>query len=265
MRLLVLSDIHLEFGSFSLPEKLDDFDVAVFAGDIGRPIVQAIQWIEQQRRGPLRGRPAVFVVGNHELYGSEINAALSDGIAMAERYGIHMLAPGCVVLGGTRFIGATLWTDYDLYGNPAGSRRVARRAMNDHGLIQISENEGKRLFTPEDAEAAHRSELAFITRQLAQPFSGATVMVTHHAPHPGSIQPRYRGDPLSPAFTSDLSALIERYQPELWIHGHDHGSHDYRVGLTRVVSNQAGYPLRGGGRENPSFNPCLIVDVGKPT
>jgi Icc-related predicted phosphoesterase len=261
MRLLVLSDIHLEFGPFALPEDLGEFDAAVFAGDVGRPITAAIRWVEQQRRGPLKGRPTIFVPGNHEFYHGEIHLALREGQALAEQCAIHMLAPGCVVVGNVRFIGATLWTDFNLFGKSRTSRVAARHGMNDHRLIHIVENGRRRAFAPEHAVAIHRSELAFIMEQLSQPFDGATVVVSHHAPHPGSIQPKFRGDQLAPAYCSDLTRVIDQFQPELWIHGHDHGSHDYHVGRTRILSNQAGYTKRNGGRENPNFDPRLIVEV----
>lgn len=264
MRLLVMSDIHLEFGTFSLPDDLPELDVAVFAGDVARPITGSIKWIDKQRRGPLRGRPAIFVPGNHEFYGDELRSALRAGLALAQGCGIHMLAPGCVTIGGTRFIGSTLWTDYSLFQNPAGAMNVARRGMNDHSLIEIAEDNRRRPFTPEDAAGLHRIDVSELTRYLAEPFDGPTVVVTHHAPHPGSVRPIYRNDPLAPAFASDLSAVIQRFQPELWIHGHDHGSHDYQVGETRILTNQAGYPRRDGSRENRDFDPRLIVKVGAP-
>lgn len=261
MRLLVLSDIHLEFAPFELPNDIEDFDVAVFAGDIGRPIADAIEWIEWQRSGLLKGRPVVFVPGNHELYGAELAESLSTGKILAQQAGIHMLAPGMVIVGDTRFIGCTLWTDYALLGDPRSARQAALMAMNDHRLIEIIEDHRRMRFLPTHAAALHALDLDFTVECLQKPFDGSTVVVTHHAPHPGSVQPRYRGDPLSPAFASDLTEVIERYHPELWIHGHDHGSHDYRVGQTRVLSNQAGYPKCGGGRENPDFNPRLVVEV----
>lgn len=261
MRLLVMSDIHLEFAPFSLTDDVADFDVAVFAGDIGRPIAASLEWIAAQRHGPLKDQPVIFVPGNHEFYGAELRSALESGAVLAQRYGIHLLAPGSVVLSGSRFIGATLWTDYCLFGNPGGAMNVASRAMNDHRLISIAEGGERRLFTPDHAVALHRHDLSEITRQLATPFAGPTIIVTHHGPHPNSVQPIFRNDPLAPAFSSNLSGLIERFQPELWIHGHDHGSHDYLVGKTRVLTNQAGYPRRGGNRENKCFDPRLIIEV----
>lgn len=50
MSLLVLSDIHLERGPFTLPDDIGEFDVAVFAGDVDRPIANSIDWIDLQTR-----------------------------------------------------------------------------------------------------------------------------------------------------------------------------------------------------------------------
>ena len=261
MRILEMSDIHLEFGPFSLPDDITDFDVAVFAGDISRPISSAIEWIDIQRRSALKGRPAIFVPGNHEFYGTEIGAALREGKALAQTAGIHLLAPGAVIIGGARFVGGTLWTDYNLLGDARSARRAALSGMNDHRRITVVEAGRRMPFRPVHALSLHRQDLAFITQTLEEPFDGPTVVATHHAPHSKSVQPQYEGDPLSPAFASDLCNVIERYQPALWIHGHDHGSHDYRVGLTRVVSNQAGYPKGEGARENPRFDPRLVLDL----
>jgi Icc-related predicted phosphoesterase len=39
---------------------------------------------------------------------------------------------------------------------------------------------------------------------------------------------------------SDLSGLVETYQPALSVHGHTHKSSDYRIGKTRVLRNPHG-------------------------
>lgn len=92
--------------------------------------------------------------------------------------------------------------------------------------------------------------------QFSEQFDGPTVVVTHHAPHPGSVHPGFTNDLLTPSFVSDLSSEIERWQPDLWVHGHVHDSFDYRVGRTRVLCNP-----RGCGDENRDFNPGLVVEV----
>ena len=91
---------------------------------------------------------------------------------------------------------------------------------------------------------------------LATPFDGPTVVITHHAPHWDSVHPKFRSDPVTGAFASDLSSLIIQHQPNLWVHGHVHNSSDYRVGTSRIVCNPHGY-----GNENPAFNGQFVVEV----
>jgi len=263
MRLLIVSDVHLEFGAFVFPRAMPEFDVAVFAGDMHQPINAALKWMEEQREaGPLLGRGIVYVAGNHEFYKSEMKGNLVAGAERAEAARIHFLHRRTVILGDVRFIGCTLWTDYRLLGTPKPSMVFAGQELNDHRLIRYREESGHySRFMPWHAAAEHRLDLAFIRGELSKAHEGPTVVVTHHAPHPQSVQPRHQGSALSPAFVSDLSGLIEDHQPDLWIHGHDHGSHDYRVGRTRVLANQAGYPNLHGGRENPWFNPVCVVEV----
>lgn len=263
MRLLVISDIHLECGKFEFPAPMPEFDVAVFAGDIGQPISAAAQWLSTQREiGPLQNRPIVYVPGNHEFYGTEFKSNLAKGAEAAALADVDLLFRRTVIINGVRFVGCILWTDYRLYGTPKPSMVYAGQTLNDHRLIRYREEGGHySRFMPWHAAAEHRLDLTFVRHELAITHSGPTVVVTHHAPHPHSIASRYQGSPLTPAFASDLSNIIEEFQPELWIHGHDHGSHDYRVGRTRVFANQAGYPNLHGDRENHGFNPLCVVEV----
>lgn len=262
MRLLIISDLHLEFGPFVFPADLPEFNVAVFAGDVHQPITAAIQWLARERDvGALQGRPVVYVPGNHEFYHHEMKAGLAEAALAAEEVGIHLLNRRALVIDGVRFIGCILWTDYQLLGTPKPSMFHARQELNDHILIRYREESGHiSRFTPLHAEAEHRLDRAFLKSELDKWHHGPTVVVTHHAPHPGSVQRLHQGSALSPAFASDLSELIIPYQPELWIHGHDHGCHDYHVGETRIFSNQAGYP-RAERREVSGFRPDCVVEV----
>lgn len=264
MKLLVLSDLHLEFlpDGYLLPAIAADFDAVVLAGDIHCPLKRSLEWIARQRDGgAFDGRPVVFVPGNHEFYKSHIARDMPEAEHLAASLGVSLLSPGCVTIGGVRFVGATLWTDYALNGYVPTAKMAASLGLNDHRMIRFRETGGSVGFSPSHAEMLHRRDLSFIVDQLSEPHAGPTVVVTHHAPHPGSVAERYAGQPLTAAFASDLSAVILEHQPELWIHGHDHGSHDYMVGQTRILSNQAGYPTQDGTRENSSFDPELVAEI----
>lgn len=158
-----------------------------------------------------------------------------------------------VTVDDVRFIGATLLTDYELYGDPDTAMKAARLGIDDHRLIRV----GSRPFMPAGALRMHKQSVAYLESTLAEPSAGETVVVTHHCPHPGSVHQSYAGGRLNPAFCSNHGWLIERYQPTAWIHGHTHSSFDYQVDSTRVVCNPKGY-----GSENPAFDPHLVVEVG---
>jgi len=112
----------------------------------------------------------------------------------------------------------------------------------------------------------HEVARAWLKEELAKPFDGKTVVVTHHGPHPLSVHPRYVGDPLNAAFVSDLSALMPGV--DLWLHGHTHAGSDYQVGRCRVVANPAGYVRNREFAhrddfvfENETFDRNLIVEL----
>lgn len=250
MRLLIMSDLHVEHGPrWSLPDDLPAHDVVVLAGDIHAPPAAAVEWATAEF-----STPVVYVPGNHEFYGDQIDRQLTEGRLRSVETNVHFLDKRSVVIAGVRFVGCILWTDYLLYGSPSESMAEAARFLNDHRLIVG--------FRPGDALHRHREDLAYLEEALAQPHDGPTVVVTHHAPHPGSVAPQFINDPLTPSFASDLTATIERYKPEIWIHGHMHNPSDYVVGSTRIVCNPKGYGPHAVGTlpENTTFEP-IIVEV----
>ena len=116
------------------------------------------------------------------------------------------------------------------------------------------------LFAPADAAALFDRHASWLEARLATPFSGPTVVVTHHAPSPRSIHPRFAGLPLNVCFVSDTEHLLEGRRVALWIHGHTHDSFDYVANGTRVVCNPRGY-AKNGINENPAFDPGLIITL----
>jgi hypothetical protein len=151
-------------------------------------------------------RPVIYVPGNHEFYGYDID--LTAELEAAAPENITVLSDDVLVLDGVRFLGSTLWTDFKLHGEGEAwlARERARRSMNDFVRIR---NGGHR-FRPEDSVVLHEASRTWLVRQLEQPFDGPTVVITHHLPALKSIAPRYASDPLNPAFASRLENECER-------------------------------------------------------
>lgn len=261
MRIQVASDLHLEFLARALPrERLvvpaRGAKVLLLAGDIG----SGTAGLEAFADWPV---PVVYVPGNHEFYQHDIGETRGRMRETAARLGVHLLDDQAVELGGVRFVGATMWTDFALYGKPEHGMFTASQYMNDFRLIRT----GRTTFRPEDSVGLHQASRTWLEGVLAQPFDGKTVVVTHHLPHRRSIAATFAGDSLNPAFASDLSELVAH--TDLWVHGHTHASFDYRVGDCRVVANPAGYARNYTSAmsaedlalENPAFRKNLTVVV----
>jgi predicted phosphodiesterase len=253
MKLHVLSDLHLSQAGFEPPAT--DADVIVLAGDIARPR-EAIAWASRFTQ------PVLYVAGNHEFYGASLagTRALLHELCAGTR--MHFLDDEEVTLDGVRFLGSTLWTDFALLG-PGAAREsgiaAATAFMRDFQRIRLADD-ADTLLTPEHWTELHRRHAGWLEQRLAQAHEGPTVVITHHAPSPRSIHPRFAGSPVNASFVSDAERLMGRDRVQLWIHGHTHDSFDYEVAGTRVVCNPRGY-VREGRQENASFDPGLVIEV----
>ena len=243
MRIRIYSDIHLERAPFA--PAAGDADLIVLAGDIANG-ASGIEWARATFT-----MPVLYLAGNHEYYDGEFE---SVQYAMRAAAGgvVELLDCSRLFVGGVRFLGCTLWTDYSLA--PQGERAMviddARKLNPDYQKIRF----GARAMAPEDAIALCGRHRGWLAGELAQPFRGETVVVTHFAPHPRSIAPAYAGHRANPAFVVDLEEAMGT--PTLWIHGHTHTCFDYRVRGTRVVCNPRGYP-----GEQTGFLPDLTVEI----
>lgn len=255
MKAWVISDLHLEFGNaFSEPTPAD-VDILICAGDVlTRGIVPSIEWLAANVASSI---PAVFVAGNHEYYRAAVQESIKAARSLRDRYPhIHFLENGAVEIGGVRFIGGTLWTDFRvLGGDPAFAMIAAETGMNDYRKIKFSKQPYRR-FKPIHAYRMHQETRAFLGSELTENASRRTVVISHHAPSFKSIQQEFRGDPLSACYASDLENLVRESAPQLWVHGHVHRRVDYVVGQTRVISNPRGYP-----GERSGFDPGLVVEI----
>jgi predicted phosphodiesterase len=249
MRIHVLSDLHLEFAAFDLPDVAAD--VIVLAGDI-HTRDRGLAFANQCARCPI-----IYVAGNHEYYGAAI-PKLDDQLAnQTAGTSMRFLQNAAAEIDGVRFFGTTLWTDFCLLGEPTreAAMAVSRTTMTDYKKTRITPD--YRQLTPTFVLSQFRQSLAFLKTTLARPFNGPTVVVTHHAPSLESLAPSHRGDVISASYASSLDELICASGATLWIHGHTHRCADYHVGETRIVSNQRGYP----GETSLGFEPTRLVTL----
>ena len=265
MKLHILSDLHTEGTAFTAPET--DADVIVLAGDIGKH-THGLEWAAKQKA--FAGKPVILVLGNHEFYGAELFGITKQCRMKAEGYQaqgipIYLLDNETLVLDGVKFTGSVLWSDYRLFGeaNMQICMVEAKRGMRDHQVIRYSERGivddfvlRDALFFPVHAERLFRKAKNFLREELAKPFSGKTVVITHHLPSRKSVATRFDTDLLSAAFASNLDNLVEK--ADLWIHGHTHDPFDYELGKCRVICNPRGYPSENF-RNN--FQQGLVVEV----
>lgn len=256
MRIQLLSDLHLETEVFE-PEPAPGAELLVLAGDIDST------WAAFER---FRGwpQPILFVAGNHEFDGRELNDAWPALRRRCEQLSITLLERESVVRTDAsgkriRFVGTTRWSDFDLFG--AAQRGKAMRAASYFMQLMEATRDG----APYDAAAVRIDALAcraWLEAELALPAGAwdSTVVITHFAPSAASADPRYGRQSGTASFCNADDDLIGK--ADLWIHGHLHCAHDYRVpragGSTRVVCNSRGHAAKG---EAAQHRPRLVLEV----
>ncbi|MCB5188869.1 metallophosphoesterase [Methylobacillus caricis] len=259
MRLLILSDLHRELWLDSGPQigtHSSDVDVVILAGDIDSGD-KAVKWAQKT----FQNTPVIYIAGNHEFYGhciQDIEAKISSAASATSN--VRFLNCSEMLLDGYRFLGATLWTDYELFSVDLKQKAMsmAKDILADYRYIKRS-SLTKEFITPEDTIVLHQRHVQWLEERLLQPFDGKTIVVTHMGPSIKSITKTYINDPVSAGFASDLEFLVK--QADLWVHGHIHESVDYMIQGCRVLTNPCGYRTRGGAPENWEFDPNLVVIV----
>lgn len=268
MRLRVFSDLHIDAAGPHGEVDVTDCDAIAICGDVSERLsTRALGWL-QEHVAPA-GVPVLYVPGNHDFYHTRFPRELDKARPRFEQAGIHLLAQGeSVVIDDVLFVGATLWTDYQIAGDTHSAMLSAASkngGMNDHRLIRDAADPG-RPFLPHHALAEHKRALDNIRAELGAREPGqASVLLTHHGVSPRSLQHGEVETIADACYASDLEDLICAYAPDLVVHGHVHVSVDYEIGTTRVISNPAGYRRKlhnGWELENPAFAPSYTVEVG---
>jgi len=236
------SDIHLEFGGLEVPN--NDADIIVAAGDIGI-YKQGVDWLRSLNK------PVVYVAGNHEYYKNEYQETLTLIREQCAGSNVQFLENNSFVFQGVRFLGCTLWTDLFIEGDENAA--ALGKKLNDFRKIQF----GNKPFDPIEFSQLHQSSKAWLEKELAQPFSGKTVVITHHAPSQWSWNDS-SNSLKKLAYCNDLKPLLHEYEIAAWFHGHVHSPVDHRIAGARILCNPRGY---FGKKTVSSFDQNRIVEI----
>lgn len=271
MRCHYVSDLHLETQDF--PWKLPRGDVLILAGDLCHaarldPARTDMYSINQRERvfrfaeqASAHFRHVLFVVGNHDHY----DGLFDDTVTQLRRWlpGFTVLDNESAEIGGVRFFGSTLWSDFDGRSRVAMDR--ARKGMGEFFFVRVRERQPDasltvRKFRPEDAVAAFDTARAALRQAVADASGRPLVVITHHAPSLQGLNPLHQGNGLDCAYASDLDHEIRALGAiRYWVHGHTHIRRTYRIGDTDVLSNCRGFD--GKDHSARSFVPTSFFEI----
>lgn len=276
VKIQLLSDLHLEAHPHFVATPAPQADVLVLAGDIGsyqRGSALADGDFGLVRFSPRHGWPVpvLFVPGNHEYDEQDFDQAHARLQECCERLGITFLERAVLNTGAllpqanqrVRFIGTTLWSDFDAVAAAAADSHAQRLQLRDKAFRAANfylrkagtTRHGQAMLAEQVREQALLCQ-AWLREALAAPFDGETVVITHFAPSLQSADPRYGLTPGTAGFCNALDDLLPRAR--LWLHGHLHCPSDYVKGGCRVVANPLGYARKN---EQDQFNPGLCLDL----
>lgn len=253
MKIQIVSDIHLEFSG--MERDLDPIaeverDLLIVAGDLCERD-NGDEWLRRQ----CKHSPVVFVTGNHEYYGADLDEIDEHYRQLEDELdNFHFLQKNVLQFAGVRIAGCTLWTDFS--GVDEYHMVLIRKTMSDWSVIQKDGG----WFTPDMSRDIHMDHREWLRQQ-----KDIDIVVTHHAPSWQSITPFWqeRGKILNPAFAAHADDVIDQLMPDYWIHGHMHSFlrywHNREVNGTQILCNPVGYV--GSYQERTGWNDKLLIEV----
>ena len=287
MRIQLLSDLHLESHPHWQPTPAPGADVLVLAGDIGS--YQAGSSLTDAdfglaRFAPLHGwpTPVLFTPGNHEYDALDFDVTHQRLRDVCARLGITWLEREVVTLprrandpqgaGAVRFVGTTLWSDYDalaMLGQAKDDlttqlrlRGKAFRAANFYLKKAATTRHGAPWLAEDMREQAMLCQQWLHQALVTAPSDSntKTVAVTHFAPSLRSADPRYGQTPSTAGFCNSIDNYLDH--ADVWLHGHLHCPSDYVHATAhhtcRVLANPLGYARKN---EQAAFRSQFCVDV----
>lgn len=255
MRIRYMSDLHLEFTCYQpmiIPSVGED--VVILAGDIGVGM-QAVEWAIHA----FGDRTVLYAFGNHEFYNNRFPELFEKARERTKGTNVHILENDAVVIGGVRFLGCTLWTDFKLFGDPKQQicMQTAGDCMNDFAHIWMGPSGLLRRLVPKDTLNRHEMSRHWLNAEISNS-KEPCVVITHHGPSYQVCAAEYQNELLTSAFLSRADDLL-RPPVKAWFFGHTHQVINFEINGVPVLSNQRGYP----SHDVPGFSweRCFELDI----
>lgn len=278
-KLQYVSDIHLEMRkSKDIPiiQPVEEGNTYLaLCGDIGNPFIETYEqflYIHSKLYVHI-----LLISGNHEYYSSNKKQwTMSDVDEEIQRIvnkfdNITYLNKGKIIIGMTKFIGCTFWSDIseidtiaETVMNDYKKTYVRSEGMPSHNALvpngykyskkHIKKN--RRKLKGSDVLSIHLDMREWILNQVDKytPDNkkyNNIIILTHH---PGTMKMLMKSDLYSPCYGSNCEELIK--QPVThWISGHTHASKSVIVNGIECISNCMGYP----GQKVENYNPEAYI------
>lgn len=254
----LISDLHLESSNIDLPNP--GWDYLVIAGDLSASLPNMLHFFNYYAPTDI---PIIYVLGNHEYEGRRLDDNVEKIKEMLKPFSnVHVLDNESIVIDNIKFIGATLWSNFELEGIDKKKTEMEWAKFNivDFTYIFDKNIDGRyQSISPERMVKLNEDAYKFLEYELKHnPFEGEKIVVTHFAPHKNSIHENHK-NMMNSYWINNFEELMgfSKY----WFHGHTHESLRYTVEGTEVVCNPRGHSLRFNISSNKNFDKELFLPI----
>lgn len=256
--ILYLSDIHLEASNISFIGDIGE-DFIVIAGDLSSDLYLLEDFFLNKIS---KTTPIIYVLGNHEYEGRRWNDTEKLICDIVKKFkNVHLLNNNSIEIGKIKFIGSTLWTNFEETGTDTEeNKKWAKNNIADLNNIFTLKSDNKySSITADEIISKHNDAVKYLTYELKQPSDCDTkIVISHFAPSKKSKAKEY-AHINSSYWSSNIENLVGL--ADIWIHGHTHSTFNYFISETNVLCNPRGWTRLFDMASNTTFDKNKILSI----
>lgn len=250
-----------------LPEDKDS--ILILAGDIWhakKPFTYSnFSWFKEIST---RFKYILVILGNHDFW----NGTFPTEYENFERYtkefdipNLYLLQDNIIHIGNHKFIGSTLWTNYN--EKDIETISLSESISSDLKYMRYRDPLYKSAYKrikPKNFLEAHNKSIKFIFENAIKDNEEQTLwVITHHPATSALINDPDLDEKTMGLVTSNYDEQIASSPIDYWIHGHNHQSGQAKVGNTTILSNTVGYLSASDSNAilNSQYNPWIQIPL----